>query len=304
MRMATRVWRCNPAMFGLESTMDGVIADSSKGRPMEQAISGKPAPQKSKNVTLSVQKALRLLSAFSAESPELSLMELAHQTGQSVSTTHRLLATLETEGFLERSPGTAHYRLAIKMFELGSIVLHRMELNIVGTPILARLSTLTEETTYLSVLSANSVLCVSRIEGVRHLRSQFLEVGRHLPLHAGAASKVLLAYQPAAQAAQMLSQQGLTSFTDRTITDPNQVLAALSQVREQGYALSDEEITRGITAIAAPVRDHSGMVIAAVSLSGAAERFRPPARTKLIEQVMDAAYQISIRLGFMPKMTL
>ena len=271
---------------------------------MEEAISGNPAPQKPKNVTLSVQKALRLLSAFSTENPELSLMELSHQTGQSVSTTHRLLATLETEGFLERCPGRAHYRLAMKMFELGSVVLHGMELNIVGTPVLARLSTQTEETTYLSVLSANSVLCVSRIEGIRHLRSQFLEVGRHLPLHAGAASKVLLAYQPPAQAICLLSQQGLQPFTNRTMTDPETVLAALSHVREQGYALSDEEITRGITAIAAPVRDQSGTVVAAVSLSGAAERFRPPYRSELISQVIDAAYQISIKLGFVPNMTL
>jgi len=271
---------------------------------MEEAILESPVPQKAKNLTLSVQKALRLLSAFSPERPELNLVDLAHLTGQSVSTTHRLLATLETEGFLERSPGTAHYRLAMKMFELGSIVLHRMELNLVGTPVLARLATTTEETTYLSVLSANSVLCVSRIEGIRHLRSQFLEVGRHLPLHAGAASKVLLAYQPPEQAARLLSQQGLTPFTDRTITDPKDVLAALDQVREQGYALSDEEITHGITAIAAPVRDYTATVIAAVSLSGAAERFSVPFRQQLIEQVLDAASQISMRLGYMPKMTL
>ena len=269
-----------------------------------EAVPQDPAPQNTKHLTLSVQKALRLLSTFSIESPELSLVELAHETGLSVSTAHRLLATLEAEGFVERVPGQTRYRLAIKVFRLGGIVLHRMELNTVGTPVLARLATETEDTTYLSVLSGDIVLCVGRVEGIRHSRSQFLAVGRHLPLHCGAASKVLLAYLAEDRVRQMLSRCTLVGHTDRTITDPEEFIQALSQFRAQSYALSDEEITQGVTAIAAPIWDQNGQVIAAISLSGAAERFGPDTRASLIDKVKEAGTQISVRLGYIPNLTL
>jgi len=257
-----------------------------------------------KNLTLSVQKALRILSSFSIEKPELSLVEVARETGLSVSTTHRLLATLEAEGFVERTIENGSYRLAIKMFELGSIVLNRMELNIAGAPILAQLTTETEDTTYLSVLAGDSVLCVVRIEGARHLRSQFLAVGRHLPLHAGAASKVLLAYLPEGRVRQLLGRYPLAAYTDRTITNVEQFLSALQEVRAQGYAVSDEEITKGITAIAAPIMDPRGGVIAALSLAGVAGRYGVGNRPFLIDRVKEAASQISVRLGYIPALVL
>ena len=102
--------------------------------------------KKAKYVTLSVQKALRILQAFSVERSEQSLMEIASATHLSVSTTHRLLATLEAEGFVERVPGNGLYRLAIKVFELGSIVLHGMEINIAG-PILTHHTSCTTDMT-------------------------------------------------------------------------------------------------------------------------------------------------------------
>ena len=257
-----------------------------------------------KNLTFSVQKALRLLTSFSIEKPELSLVEIANEAGLSVSTTHRLLATLEAERFIERMNDSGHYRLAIKMFELGSIVLHRMDLNLVGTPILARLATETEDTTYLSVLCDDSVLCIARIEGSRHLRSQFLAVGRHLPLHAGAASKVLLAYLPETRVRQLLDRYPLTAYTDSTITNVEEFLKTLAEVRAQGYAVSDEEITKGITAIAAPIIDLNGKVISAISLSGAAGRFGPGNRPFLVDRIKEAASQISVRLGYIPALAL
>ena len=260
--------------------------------------------EKDRSLTFSVQKALRLLQAFSMEKPEQSLVELAARTGLSVSTAHRLLATLEAEGFVTRAVGNAHYRLSIKVFELGSIVLHGMELNVVGMPVLARLSIETEDTTYLTVLSDDQVLCIARIEGVKHLRSQFLAVGRYLPPHAGAASKVLLAYLPPERARSVLTQHPLPAYTENTITDPDDIIDMLRLVRDQGYASSVEEITRGITAIAAPIMDQTGRVVAAVSLSGAASRFAPEHLPSRVEKVRDAGYQISARLGYFPGLTL
>jgi IclR family transcriptional regulator, KDG regulon repressor len=261
-----------------------------------------PTRDNSRYLTGSVQKAISLLKAFSFEKREYSLVELAHETGLNVSTTHRLLATLEAEALIERDPANGHYRLAVKMFELGSIVLHGMELNTVGTPILARLATETEDTTYFTVLTGTEILCVARIEGVRHSRSQFLAVGRQLPLHAGAGSKVLLADLPPAQVRQIMSDYPLTRYTESTITDPDQFMVELAQVREQGYALSQGEITSGIMAIAAPIRQGPGDAVAAISLSGSIERYGPENLLAAIERVRAAANQISFRLGYLPSL--
>lgn len=266
------------------------------------ALQASERSQDQKYLTGSVQKALSLLKAFSFEKSEYSLVELAHATGLNVSTVHRLLATLEAEQLIVRDPLTARYRLAIKMFELGSVVLCGMELNLVGTPILARLATETEDTTYFTVLSEESVLCVARIEGVRHSRSQFLAVGRRLPLHAGAGSKALLAYLPLERQLQILSHCTFPRYTENTITNREALLEDLSRCRKRGYALSVEEITTGIIAIAAPIRRDEGDVVAAISLSGAAERYRSDLLPAAVEKVRDAANQISVRLGYRPRL--
>ena len=261
-----------------------------------------PTRDNSRYLTGSVQKAISLLKAFSFDKREYSLVELAHETGLNVSTTHRLLATLEAEDLIERDPGNGHYRLAVKMFELGSVVLHGMELNTVGTPILARLATETEDTTYFTVLTGHEVLCVARIEGVRHSRSQFLAVGRQLPLHAGAGSKVLLAHLPAARARHILRDCSFTRYTESTICDPDRYMEELALVQKQGYALSVGEITSGIIAIAAPIRQGPSDVVAAISLSGAKERYGAENLPAAIERVRDAANQISFRLGYLPNL--
>lgn len=260
-----------------------------------------PPAEKAKYVTFSVQKALRLLQAFSMDRPQQSLVELAHATGLSVSTVHRLLATLEAEGFIERDSQNGHYRLAIKMFELGSIVLDGIELNVVGRPVLAKLATDTGDTTYLTVLSDDKALCIARIEGLHHSRSQWLTIGRHLPLHAGAASKVLLAHLPEDRVRQMLADNPLVPYTDKTITDLETFMSTLPQIRTQGYALSVEEVTVGIIAVAAPVLDYRGQVVAAITLSGAASRFGSDRLPMLIDKVREAGCQISIRSGYSPR---
>jgi IclR family transcriptional regulator, KDG regulon repressor len=249
----------------------------------------------------SVQKALRILRAFSMERPTQSLAEIARRAGVNPSTAYRLLSTLETEGFVERTNGSAAYTLSMRMFELGSIVLHGMDINVAGIPVLARLATETGDTTYLTVLYDDAILCVARIEGAQHVRSQFLEVGRRLPLHAGAASKVFLAHLLPDRARELLEKDPLIPFTENTVTDPEDLLVGLAQIRANGYAMSVEEITPGITAIAAPILDASAEVAAALTLSGASAHFESACLLSMIEKTRNAAYEVSVRLGYVPR---
>lgn len=235
------------------------------------------------------------------EKPAQTLTEIARSSGVNVSTAYRLLSTLEGEGFVERTRGGSTYSLSMRMFELGSIVLHGMDITVAGVPVLARLATETGETTYITVLCGDVVLCVARVEGVKHLRSQFLEVGRRLPLHAGAASKVFLAHLAEERARELLARSPLVPFTENTIIDPEVLLISLPRVRAHGYAMSIEEITRGITAIASPILDSTGSVVAALTLSGAASHFGPAQLPSMIDMARDAAYEVSVRLGYVPR---
>ncbi len=235
------------------------------------------------------------------EKPAQTLTEIARSSGVNVSTAYRLLSTLEGEGFVERGRAGSMYSLSMRMFELGSIVLHDMDINVAGVPVLARLATETGETTYITVLYGDAVLCVARVEGIKHLRSQFLEVGRRLPLHAGAASKVFLAHLADEKVRELLARNPLIPFTENTITDLDVLLASLPRIRVHGYAMSNEEITRGITAIASPILDSTGGVVAALTLSGAASHFGPAYLPSMIEKARDAAYEISVRLGYIPR---
>jgi DNA-binding IclR family transcriptional regulator len=265
-----------------------------------ESLKSEVPKEKNRYESLSLQKGLRILETFSMERPTQTLSEIARNSGVNVSTAYRLLSTLEGEGFVERLRGGSAYSLSLRMFELGSVVLHGMDLNIAGVPVLARLATETGETTYLTVLSGDVVLCIARVEGIKHLRSQFLDVGRRLPLHGGAASKVFLAHLPVERARELLATSPLIPFTEKTITDPEVLLSSLPHIRTHGYAMSDEEITRGITAVACPVFDSGGGVVAALTLSGATSHFGPSYLPSLIEKARDAAYEVSVRVGYVP----
>ncbi len=244
-----------------------------------------------------VQNAARLLKAFLSRDEPLGPSELGRRLGLGKSTVHRLLTTLTAEGLLEQDPRTGGYRLGIVMFELGEAVRVHMDLHAAAGPVLGMLREETRETAQVGVLDRGEVVYVDRLESSHTLRL-FTETGRRVPAHCSSSGKVLLAFLPEQARAGLLDSLPLPALTPDTITDPALLYAELDQVRARGWAEAVNEREIGVASIAAPVRDHRGDVVAAISIGAPIIRLGAAQRRRLARPVMEAGDAVSRRLGW------
>lgn len=244
----------------------------------------------------SVQRAVRLLKAFDGADGDLGVTELSRRVGLHKSTVSRLLATLEREGLVERSPTSDGYRLGFLLVRLAGQAPHFGDLRSAAHPIMLELSNHSHETVHLAVLDGDEVINIEQIAGSHFVRERNW-VGQRTPLHCVANGKALLACQPPSMLERLLSQP-LQRFTDRTITDPARLRADLQLLHERGYAQALGEIEEGLHAVAAPIRDASGQVVGAVSVSGPAYRVTPDRLAELGSMVVRGARAISERMGY------
>ena len=211
----------------------------------------------------SVLRALRLLDLFERGRPEMSLAEFVRRSGYSKSTAYRLLITLEGAGWLERGSGGA-FRLTIKPFQVGSILVDSLELRREAGPIMARMAAELEETVFLVVAAGTRAVCLERIDSGQGVRVVDLYVGGSQPLHLGAAPRALLAFDEDALLPPLLAE-GLSRRTEHSFINPVDLRADLAETRRRGYSVSDEDVTLGVGAIGAPILDANEHVVAALS---------------------------------------
>lgn len=243
-----------------------------------------------------VVQAIRLLEEFGIDEPEHSLSELARRLGASKGTVHRLLMTLLDLGWVERNPLSDRYRLGLPVFQRGSVVAARMDVIAVGEPMLARLMAATEETVHLSVRDGLETLHVAKVESWQSIRMGS-RVGKRAPLHCTGVGKVLLAWSPDEVLANVVDR-GLVRHTENTIVVPDKLRTELADIRRRGYGLDLEERETGLCCVAAPIRNATGSVVAAVSASGPAQRLSAARIPLLAKAVVDGAAEISRQLGY------
>jgi len=244
----------------------------------------------------SVRRAASLLRAFGGGTPELGVSELGRRLNLHKSTVSRLLATLESEGLLERAPGTEKYRLGPEIARLAGRAEHFGDVREVARPFLVELAELTRETANLAVLDGDEVNNVDQVSGP-HLLRLGNWVGRRTPLHCVANGKALLAFLPKAEL-DRLTAGPLAAFTPLTMTQPGELRADLALVRQQGYATALGEIEEGLNAIAAPIWEAGGAIAAAISVSGPAYRVTPARVPELGQITREIAKRVSQRLGY------
>jgi len=244
----------------------------------------------------SLRKAIRVLECFSLQEPRLSLSEIARRAKLPLSTAHRILATLREAGVVEQEGERDLYRLGLKLLELGSMVLANMEVHREALPIIEGLARESGETVHLGVFDGFGVVSIEKMDSPHGLASQ-ITVGRSAPAYCTAVGKALLAFQPEA-VLEHICQQGLTGYTRRTLTDPARLRKELEKVRTGGYAVDDEEHHSGVRCVAAPIRNHSGNVVASLSISGPAVRISKEAIPSLAQRVREVAGKLSARLGY------
>ncbi len=257
-----------------------------------------PTERTGKSRLSSVANAIRLVKAFSEDEYEIGISNLARRLGLGKSTVHRLASTLIAADFLEKNPQTGTYRLGLALFELGTLVRRKMDVANEARPQLKALMEKTGETVHLAVLDHASVLFINTIASRQAIRMSST-VGARVPSHCSSEGKVLLAFQPA-DAIDAAIAQGLAARTPKTITDAQALRDELAQVRQRGYAIDDEEIEVGLRSAAAPIRNHRGEVVAAISIAGPVQRVSKKVLQSYVPEVVAAANAISQRLGYVP----
>ena len=226
------------------------------------------APEASGDFVQSLARGLAVIRAFDAEHPELSLSDVARRAGIPRAAARRFLRTLETLGYVRANgDGTARsFALTPHVLELGFSYLSALTLPELVQPHLETLSRAVDESVSAAVLDGTDIVYVARVP-TRRIMTVGINLGTRFPAFATSMGRVHLAALDESRLEEYFSVARLTAITAKTVHDRNSLIAVLERVREQGYALVDEELESGLRSIAVPVRDRAGRVVVAINAS-------------------------------------
>jgi len=247
-----------------------------------------------------LDKSLLILETLLQHSSSKSIMEISKKLKIYPSTIHRVLNTLKYRGYVEQNPVNQKYRLGLKLVELGMARYHQIDLVKEAHPFLKELVDQCNETVHLGILDQEEVLYIAKEDCPRTIR-MVSQVGRRAPLHSTALGKILLAYLPEKERGEIISHKYFSCFTEHTITQKKELEKELEQVKKQGFALDREENEKEIYCIAAPIRNYSGKVIAALSISSPSYRINTNQQKDLKKSLFLISMKISKRLGYNEK---
>lgn len=245
----------------------------------------------------SVDRAISVLEIL-AQRGEAGVSEVAAEIDVHKSTAFRLLGALEARGLVEQAGERGKYRLGFGIVRLAGAVTGRIDITQQGRPVCERLAEEIGETVNIAVLQEHYAINLYQVRGPAAVTAHNW-VGQLTPLHATSSGKVLLAYLPAKERAALLAEAGLKKVTPHTITSKAKLEKHLAEAREAGYAWTMEELEIGLHAMAAPVLDRDGEVIAAVTASGPSYRFTEERMRELAPVLIKGAEEISHRMGYL-----
>lgn len=244
----------------------------------------------------SVDKALQILNLLAAKG-SLKVNEVARELGMTPSTASRLLSTLARRCYVTRDKETKDYKIGYGAAQLGFAFLKQIEIRDIARSYLKRLAQETEETALLAIPNGLNVTCIDKIDGPHAVRTH-ASWGETIPLYCGSAGKVLLAFFPSEQIDRLILRFKFQRFTPNTIQSEAELRAELDRIRRRGYSTSIEEFNRGGAGVAAPVFNHEGQVIAALSVGGPVSRLYPKKMQLFGTLVKQAADELSRELGY------
>lgn len=258
-----------------------------------------PHKNHEKYTVIGLERGLRLLAQFSGENPEQTLSELARRMGLSRSSVFRLVYTLESMGFLHRQDH--RYRLGPRVLTLGFDYLASQDLVETARPLLAALRDATGVTANLGILDRTDVIYLAQAASLRPFASR-VSVGSRFPAHAMSMGRLLLGGLTDDELDRLYSGQTLERFTEDTATTLDALCERIRVDRERGYVISRGSFERGIAAVAAPVRDGEGRVVAAINIAGPVAVLDNGALDGVFkDRVIETAGEISRLLGYRPK---
>ncbi len=245
----------------------------------------------------SIDRAISLLNALTESERPMPLGDLGRAAKMPISTARRLLLTLMSHRFVSQSEETGLYSPGPRLFELAYRVMGSMDLRTQAAPILDRLNAETALTVHLAILDDGDVVYIDKREANETVR-MYSAIGKRAPVHCTALGKALIAFLDESQLRRIVKAKGLPRFTKSTITSWTGLMANLKLVRERGYSRDNAEQQDMIHCIGAPIRDHSGKVIASISLTGTVYSHDLAQLERLAPTLIRGANEISGRLGW------
>ncbi len=254
--------------------------------------------EKSEYIIQAVSHALDLLEQFHGEDDELGVTELSKRLKLHKNNVFRLLATLESRGYVEQNKATENYRLGLKSLELGQTFIKQMGLLRQAQPVLEKMVEECNETSYISIFKDGFIVYLEIEETTMTVRV-VPRIGIRLPAYCTAAGKIHLAFLREEELDKLYSKAKLISFTPKTLSSLDALKKELEEIRETGFAIDNEEYDIGVRCVAAPIRDYTRRVVGAVSLSGPSMRFTDERiANELVPIVVREGEDLSTRLGY------
>lgn len=252
---------------------------------------------KSTNSNLAVNKVIEVLEYIACYGSAIGLTEISKKTGFNKATTHRMVSTLKDRGYLNQDEDTKKYCLGNKILELSHCALNQMRIRQIAIPVLKELTRECGETVHLGILDNGDVFYIDTYEGKKVLRVAS-HIGVRRPAHCSALGKVMLAFLPPEEQQLFFSRKTLGKYTEHTITGKQELLEHLKEIRRNGYALDNQELDNGTHCLAAPVRDHHGRIIAAISVSALVARVPLEKLKEFMPLIVQAAKDVSLGMGY------
>lgn len=245
----------------------------------------------------SILRASGILKTFAEGKGSFTLREMAQSMKLDRSTTYRILLSLEKCGLVEKDEKTGGYSLGLGAFEIGSAYQRRADFVPIAKPFMEDLALKAQETVNLAVLSGTEILYIDKVDSPRSV-GVMSKIGQRNPVYCTSLGKSLLAFQSEEEQARIIAEIEFKPLTPHTITSRKEFLKELNQIRVQGYALDRREIEEDVECIAAPIRNHLGNPVAAISISGPQKKIQTAREKEYVGWVTEAAERISSRLGF------
>lgn len=245
----------------------------------------------------SVIKAVEVLEELAKSEDGLGVTEISNRLNYGVSATYHLLNTLKQCNIIEQDKKTKKYRIGFELFRICGMAKRQNTLASLAQPYLDKLREMVGETSNLVVLDGNEVIYIAQSESTKLLKL-FTQLGAKVPFYCTGGGKAILSYQPKKVQDLVLNNTNFIKFTGNTLSDINELVRELDIIRQQGYAMDNEEREEGVTCIAAPVFDCYGEAIASISISGPTYRLKEKGITTIIKNVTDTAKELSESLGY------
>lgn len=245
----------------------------------------------------SVERAFAILELLGNADYHLGISDIAEKSELPLATVHRLLSTLIQLGYVEQNPETNKYTLGVRVLQMRGAAIGHLSLGVHAMPVMKALMNRVNETVHLAVLNKGEIVYIERVEGL-HTQGMYTRIGKRAPAHCTALGKVMLAYLPEQiWYDDVVHHHGLKRFSPTTITTPEALMQELCSIRERGYAIDNGETGELVRCVAAPIRDYTGSVVAALSISGPQARVTMARIPELSEAVRWASRAISQKLG-------